>query len=166
MHNIIDNCQHCVLLHVRIFFSWSHLGYWLIDVSQVDEIYIKLYLPTYARSQIPIYKLCLDLLVQEKRRVSFMYFCTHENINVFISTDRSSFPNNKISIFTGRPLISSIFWNTLDLNLRQLPTLPSFKSKLQQNYFQPKTVPSYFSFEDRYLSVLLHAYLTVNDFIK
>ena len=42
-------------------------------------------------------------LVQEKRRVSFMYFCTHENINVFISTDRSSFPNNKISIFTVRP---------------------------------------------------------------
>jgi hypothetical protein len=38
-----------------------------------------------------------------------MYFCTHENINVFISTDRSSFPNNKISIFTGRPPISSIF---------------------------------------------------------
>jgi hypothetical protein len=27
----------------------------------------------------------VDLLVQEKRRVSFMYFCTHENINVFIS---------------------------------------------------------------------------------
>ena len=45
----------------------------------------------------------VDLLVQAKRRVSFMYFCTHENINVFISTDRSSFPNNKISIFTGRP---------------------------------------------------------------
>ena len=29
-------------------------------------------------------------------------------------------------------------WNTLDLNLRQLPTIPSFKSKLQQKYFQPK----------------------------
>jgi hypothetical protein len=166
---------------------------------------------------------------------------THENINVFISTDRSSFPNNKISISTGRPPISSIFnsisklnllqynrkcsehsflypheqealgtnfdlnkslfrelhlflslacnplnlrnrlnisqpsyrlstyrqsyfpttiklWNTLDLNLRQLPTLPSFKSKLQQKCFQPKTVPSYFSFGDRYLSVL-HARL-------
>ena len=51
----------------------------------------------------------VDLLVQEKRRVSFMYFCTHENINVFISTDRLSFPNNKISIFTGRPHISTIF---------------------------------------------------------
>jgi hypothetical protein len=36
----------------------------------------------------------VDLLVQEKRHVSFMYFCTHENINVFISTDRLSFPNN------------------------------------------------------------------------
>jgi hypothetical protein len=32
------------------------------------------------------------------------------------------------------------------------------KSKLQQNYFKPKTVPSYFSFGDRYLSVL-HARL-------
>jgi hypothetical protein len=40
----------------------------------------------------------VDLLVQEKRRVSFMYFCTHENINVFISTDRSSFPNKVCSI--------------------------------------------------------------------
>ena len=30
----------------------------------------------------------VDLLVQEKRHVSFMYFCTHENINVFISTGR------------------------------------------------------------------------------
>ena len=30
----------------------------------------------------------VDLLIQEKRRVSFMYFCTHENINVFISTGR------------------------------------------------------------------------------
>jgi hypothetical protein len=45
----------------------------------------------------------VDLLVQEKRHVSFMYFCTHENINVFISTDRLSFPINKISIFTSRP---------------------------------------------------------------
>jgi hypothetical protein len=36
--------------------------------------------------------------------------------------------------------------------------LSSFKSKLQQKYFQPKTVPSYFSFGDRYLSVL-HARL-------
>jgi hypothetical protein len=52
----------------------------------------------------------VDLLVQEKHRVSFMYFCTRENI------------------------------------------------KVQQKYFQPKTVPSYFSFGDRYLSVL-HARL-------
>jgi hypothetical protein len=34
----------------------------------------------------------------------------------------------------------------------------SYKSKLQQKYFQPKTVPSYFSFGDRYLNVL-HARL-------
>ena len=51
----------------------------------------------------------VDLLIQEKCRVTFMYFCTQENIDVFISTDRSSFPNNKILIFTGRPPISSIF---------------------------------------------------------
>jgi hypothetical protein len=70
----------------------------------------------------------VDLLVQEKRHVSFMYFCTHENINVIISTGRT------------------------------YRYLPSFKSKLQQKYFQPKTVPSYFSFGDRYLSVL-HARL-------
>jgi hypothetical protein len=36
----------------------------------------------------------VDLLVQAKRRVSFMYFCTHENINVFISN-----PNCNKNIF-------------------------------------------------------------------
>jgi hypothetical protein len=61
--NIIDNFQHCVLLHVRIFFSWSHLGYWLIDVSQVDEIYMCYSVQiVLARSQIPTYKLCLIVI--------------------------------------------------------------------------------------------------------
>ena len=71
----------------------------------------------------------VDLLVQEKRRVSFMYFCTHENINVFISTDRLSFPNNKISIFTGRPPISSIFNSISMLFLSKLNLLFVLVSK-------------------------------------
>jgi len=68
-------------------------------------------------------------------------------------------PSYRLSTYQQSYFPSTIkLWNTLDLNLRQLPTLPSFKSKLQQKYFQPKTVPSYFSFGDRYLSVL-HARL-------
>ena len=68
-------------------------------------------------------------------------------------------PSYRLSTYRQSYFPSTIkSWNTLDLNLRQLPTLPSFKSKLQQKYFQPKTVPSYFSFGDRYLSVL-HARL-------
>ena len=70
----------------------------------------------------------VDLLVQEKRRVSFMYFCTHENIKVVISTDRSSFQNNNLSIFTGRqppppPPISSIFNSMIMLFLSKLNVL-------------------------------------------
>ena len=68
-------------------------------------------------------------------------------------------PSYRLSTYQQSYFTSAIkLWNTLDLNIRQLPTLPSFKSKLQQKYFQPKTVPSYFSFVDRYLSVL-HAKL-------
>jgi hypothetical protein len=68
-------------------------------------------------------------------------------------------PSYRLSTYQQSYFPSTIqLWNTLDLNLRQLPTLPSFKSKLQHKYFQPKTVPSYFSFRDRYLSVL-HARL-------
>ena len=68
-------------------------------------------------------------------------------------------PSYRLSTYQQSYFPSTIkLWNTLDLNLRQLSTLPSFKSKLQQKYFQPKTVPSYFSFGDRYLRVL-HARL-------
>ena len=68
-------------------------------------------------------------------------------------------PSFRLSTYQQSDFPSTIkLWNTLDLNLRQLPTFPSFRSKLQQKYFQPKTVPSYFSFGDRYLSVL-HARL-------
>ena len=41
---------------------------------------------------------------------------------------------------------------------RSEPSSTADTSKLQQKYFQTKTVPSYFSFGDRYLSVL-HARL-------
>ena len=68
-------------------------------------------------------------------------------------------PSYRLSTYQQSYFQSTIkLWNTLDLNFRQLPTLPSYKSKLQQKYFQPKTVPSYFSFGDRYLNVL-HARL-------
>ena len=79
----------------------------------------------------------VDLLVQAKRRVSFMYFCTHENINVFISTDRSSFPNNKISIFTGRPPISSIFNSIIMLFLSKLNLLQYNRKCSEHSFLYP-----------------------------
>ena len=79
----------------------------------------------------------VDLLVQEKRRVSFMYFCTHENINVFISTDRSSFPNNKISIFTCRPPISSIFNSMSMLFLSKLNLLQYNRKCSEHSFLYP-----------------------------
>jgi hypothetical protein len=48
-------------------------------------------------------------------------------------------PSYRLSTYQKSYFPSTIkLWNTLDLNLRQLPTIPSFKSKLQQKYFQPK----------------------------
>ena len=85
----------------------------------------------------------VDLLVQEKRRVSFMYFCTHENINVFISTDRSSFPNNKISIFTGRPLISSIFNSISMLFLSKLNLLQYNRKCSEHSFSYPHEAEAY-----------------------
>jgi hypothetical protein len=47
-------------------------------------------------------------------------------------------PSYRLSTYQQSYFPSMIkLWNTLDLNLRQLPTLPSYKSKLQQKYFQP-----------------------------
>jgi hypothetical protein len=63
------------------------LGYWLIDVSQVDEIYM-----CYSVQIVP-------------------------------------FPNNKISIFTGRPPISSIFNSISMLILSKLNLLFVLVSK-------------------------------------
>ena len=52
-------------------------------------------------------------------------------------------PSYRSSTYQQSFLSSTIkLWNTLDLNLPQLPTLPSFISKMQQKYFQPKTVRS------------------------
>jgi hypothetical protein len=83
-------------IHLCIFFSWSRLGYWLIDESKVDE-----------------------------------------NINVFISTDRSSFPNNKISIFTGRPPISSIFNSMIMLFLSKLNLLQYNRKCSEHSFLYP-----------------------------
>ena len=48
-------------------------------------------------------------------------------------------PSYRVSTYQQSYFPSTIkLWNTLDLNLRQLPTLPSFKSKLQQNIFNQK----------------------------
>jgi hypothetical protein len=79
----------------------------------------------------------VNLLVQEKRRVSFMYCCTHEHINVFISTERLSFPNNKISIFTGRPPISSIINSVSMLFLSKLNLLQYNRKCSEQSFLYP-----------------------------
>ena len=66
-----------------------------------------------------------------------MYLCTHENINVFISTNRLSFPNNKISIFTGRPPISSIFNLMSMLFLRKLNLLQYNRKCSEHSFLYP-----------------------------
>jgi hypothetical protein len=66
-----------------------------------------------------------------------MKYTTHENINVFISTDRSSFPNNKISIFTGRPLISSIFNSISMLFLSKLNLLQYNRKCSEHSFLYP-----------------------------
>jgi hypothetical protein len=45
-------------------------------------------------------------------------------------------------------------WNTLDLNIRQIPILAHFKSKIRQIYFQNVKKSAHFSCGNRYLSVL------------
>jgi hypothetical protein len=84
-------------------------------------IQFKLYLPRYARSQIPTYKLCLIVI----------------RINVFISTDRLSFPNNKISIFTGRPPISSILNSISMLCLSKLNLLQYNRKCSEHSFLYP-----------------------------
>ena len=45
-------------------------------------------------------------------------------------------------------------WNTLDLNIREVPTFFTLKKMLQFKYFRNKKIPCYFSSADRYLNVL------------
>ena len=52
-------------------------------------------------------------------------------------------------------------WNSLPLNVRHLPTISSFKREISNFMFQTNTVPSYFSYGIRYLSVI-HARLRNN----
>ena len=52
-------------------------------------------------------------------------------------------------------------WNSLPLNVRYLPTISSFKREISNFMFQTNTVPSYFSYGTRYLSVI-HARLRNN----
>ena len=52
-------------------------------------------------------------------------------------------------------------WNSLPVNVRHLPTISSFKREISNIMFQTNTVPSYFSYRTRYLSVI-HARLRNN----
>ncbi|KAK6183707.1 hypothetical protein SNE40_011134 [Patella caerulea] len=45
-------------------------------------------------------------------------------------------------------------WNSLDLQLRQLPTFSLFKKKLREVYYQNAKVPTYFTCGDPYLNIL------------
>ena len=52
-------------------------------------------------------------------------------------------------------------WNSLDLNLRQMPTFPSFKVNLCTLYFQLKRTPVFFVlYGEKYIGVV-HNYCNI-----
>ena len=64
-------------------------------------------------------------------------------------------PANRLSSYQNSFFPSTIkTWNTLDLNIREVPTFFTFKKRLQFKYFRNKKIPCYFSSGDRYLNVL------------
>jgi hypothetical protein len=64
-------------------------------------------------------------------------------------------PANRLSKYQNSFFPSTIkTWNTLDLNIREVPTFFTFKKRLQFKYFRNKKIPCYFSSGDRYLNVL------------
>ena len=62
---------------------------------------------------------------------------------------------NRLSIFQQSFFPSTTkLWNLLDLRIRQLPTLESFKYKLKQHYFKNANPPFYYNVGNRYLNIL------------
>ena len=66
----------------------------------------------------------------------------------------TSQPANRLSSYQNSFFPSTIkTWNTLDLNIREVPTFFTLKKRLQYKYFRNKKIPCYFSSGDRYLNV-------------
>ena len=64
-------------------------------------------------------------------------------------------PFNRLSVYQNSYFPCTIqAWNSLDLNIRNLPTFSSFKLKLQQIFHTKRRNPQYYSIGDRFLSVL------------
>jgi hypothetical protein len=64
-------------------------------------------------------------------------------------------PANRLSSYQNSFFPSTIkTWNTLDFNIREVPTFFTFKKRLKYKYFRNKKIPCYFSSGDRYLNVL------------
>ena len=64
-------------------------------------------------------------------------------------------PANRLSKYQNSFFPSTIkTWNTLDLNIREVPTFFTLKKRLQFKYFRNKKIPCYISSGDRYLHVL------------
>ena len=83
--------------------------------------------------------------IQHSKSVWFSH-CISHNI---------SQPANRLSKYQNSFFPSTIkTWNTLDLNIREVPTFFTFKKRLQFKYFRNKKIPCYFSSGDRYLNVL------------
>jgi hypothetical protein len=64
-------------------------------------------------------------------------------------------PTNRLSSYQSSFFPSTLkTWNTLDLNIREVPTFFTFIKRLQFKYYRNKKIPCYFSSGDRYLNVL------------
>ena len=64
-------------------------------------------------------------------------------------------PFNRLSVYQNSYFPCTIqAWNSLDLTIRNLPTLSSFKLKLQQILYTKRRNPQYHSIGDHFLNVL------------
>jgi hypothetical protein len=64
-------------------------------------------------------------------------------------------PANRLSSYQNSFFLSTIkTWNTLDLDIRKVPTFFTLKKKLHFKYFRNEKIPCYFSSGDRYFNVL------------
>ncbi|MCG7879943.1 MAG: reverse transcriptase domain-containing protein [Candidatus Thiodiazotropha endolucinida] len=126
-----------------------------------------------------LYKECGWLTLKQRRykyKLSFMYNVVHENVPSYIldiipplvrdttqyplrNDNNIMIPRTRTEIYRRSCIPSSIsIWNSVDYNIREAPSLNSFKYQLKNHHFSNTYVPPHFIEGERYFSVL-HARL-------